>query len=206
MLEWQQFVSDFHFLRPWWLLAFPLGVALLWLGRKRMAMGDWAKAIDPRWLPFMVESSGDSPRRLWPWVFSLICAATALAGPSWQQLPQPLHQQQSALVILLDLSPSMLSEDLKPNRITRARYKLRDILEQRKAGQTALIVYGGSAHVVTPLTDDNATIISQLAVLDPNLMSTPGSNTEAAVDLAKTILDNGGIQSADLLLVSDGVA
>ncbi|MDM3871088.1 VWA domain-containing protein [Porticoccus sp. W117] len=210
MAEWQQLFNDFHWLRPWWLLALPLGALLLWLGRNRMALGDWSKVIDPRWLPLMLESGGESNSnqraRLWLWLLALTLASLALAGPTWQQLPQPLHRDQSALVVLLDLSPSMAAQDIKPDRITRARFKLQDILQQRNEGQTALVVYGGSAHLVTPLTDDSATIVSQLPVLTPQLISTPGSNTEAAFDLALKTLKNSGVSGGDLLLISDGVA
>ncbi|UTW45705.1 VWA domain-containing protein [bacterium SCSIO 12696] len=201
-----ELLANFHLLRPWWLLAIPVGIALLWLSRKRLSSGDWAKVIDARWLPFMVESATARKHQLWPWITALIIAAVALSGPTWQQLPQPLHKDQGALVILLDLSPSMQAQDLKPNRITRARYKLRDILQQRKQGQTALIVYSANAHVVTPLTDDTATIVSQLPVLTPSLLSPAGSNTEAALDLALQLLRNSRITRGDLLLITDGVA
>ncbi|MGS2722408.1 vWA domain-containing protein [Porticoccus sp. GXU_MW_L64] len=210
MAEWQQILTDFHWLRPWWLLALPFGILLLWLGRNGASAGDWGKVIDPRWLPLMLESRGQptAKRRsyLGLWILALTLACLALAGPTWQQLPQPLHRDQSALVVMLDLSPSMAAQDIKPDRITRARFKLQDILQQRNEGQTALIVYAGSAHLVTPLTDDNATIASQLAVLTPALLSAPGSNTEAAFDLALKILKNSGVSGGDLLLISDGVA
>ena len=124
-------LEQFHLLRPWWLLAIPAVLLLLWITANKTRLGNWSKVIDPRWLPFMLEPKSYRRRKQWPWLLASCIAALALSGPSWQQLPQPLHKEQSALVILLDLSPSMAAADLKPNRITTARYKLQDILQQR---------------------------------------------------------------------------
>ena len=199
-------LTQFHFLRPWWLLAIVAALPLLWLSATKTRLGSWSKVIDPRWLPFMLEPGTHRRRRQWPWLLATGIAAVALAGPSWQQLPQPLHKNQNALVILLDLSPSMAATDIKPNRITSARYKLQDILQQRTEGQTALVVYSGSAHIVTPLTDDTATIASQVDVLAPELISKRGSNTEAAIAMAVEMLSSGGHHAGDILLITDGVA
>ena len=106
-------------------------------------------------------------RRLLPWFWDCL----ALAGPSWNKIPLPIHKQQTPLVILLDLSPSMWAEDVKPNRLTRARLKLIDLLHTRQEGTTALVAYAGDAHVVTPLTDDTATIISLLHPLTPTIQT-----------------------------------
>jgi Ca-activated chloride channel family protein len=91
-----------------------------------------------------------------------ILAITALAGPTWQRVPTPVFRNASALVIALDLSRSMDASDIKPSRLERARYKIADLLKKRKDGQTALLVYAGSAFTVTPLTNDTETINNQL--------------------------------------------
>ena len=84
----------------------------------------------------------------------------------FQKIPQPVHQKQDALVLVLDLSYSMKSGDLAPSRIDRARQKLLDLLKQRKEGQTGLIAYAGDAHIVTPLTDDTDTIDTVQATIE----------------------------------------
>ena len=55
----------------------------------------------------------------------------SLAGPTWSKLPQPVHKEDSALVIVFDLSPSMLAQDISPGRLVRARYKIIDIVKAR---------------------------------------------------------------------------
>ncbi|WIO75419.1 VWA domain-containing protein [Porticoccaceae bacterium LTM1] len=199
--------TGFHLLRPLWLLAIPVGLLLLWWLRSRsQSLGNWAKVINPRWLPLMLDSQ-QSRRRNHSllWGIGIIATSIGLSGPTWQQLPLPVHKEHSALVIALDLSPSMWSTDLKPSRLTRARYKLTDILKARTEGVTALLVYGGTAHMVTPLTDDTDTIIAQIPVLDPSLIATPGSNTEDAISLAQQLLRDGGHATGDILLITDEV-
>ena len=61
-------------------------------------------------------------------------------------------------MLVLDVSHSMLAEDLRPNRIERAKFKLRDLLNRIDEGETALIAYAGDAHVISPLTSDTHTI------------------------------------------------
>jgi Ca-activated chloride channel family protein len=128
----------------------------------------------------------------------------ALAGPAWERLPGPAFRNDSALIIALDLSKSMDATDLKPSRISRARYKISDILKQRKDGQTALMVYSGDAFTVTPLTTDTDTINSQLEALNTDIMPSPGSNTGVAINKAADLLHQAGLTQGHILLVTDG--
>src|SRR5690606_13401158 len=98
-----------------------------------------------------------------------------------------------------------LSEDLKPSRLVRARLKILDILRERHDGLTGLLVYSADAHVVTPLSDDIATIRSLMPSLHPDIMPQRGSNTEAAIARALQLLRDAGAAGGDLLLVTDGV-
>ncbi|MDP4917307.1 MAG: VWA domain-containing protein, partial [Haliea sp.] len=135
------------------------------------------------------------------WVF----AAIAAAGPSLKQIPQPVEQIEDALVLVLDLSYSMKAADQAPSRIDRARQKLLDLLQEREEGQTGLVAYAGDAHVVTPLTDDTATIANLLPALNPDMMPLPGSSTSAAITLALDLLQSAGVKGGRILLVTDGI-
>ncbi|MDH3997640.1 MAG: VWA domain-containing protein, partial [Desulfuromonadales bacterium] len=166
-------MSEFHFLRPdwFWLLA-PALLLLLLLWRRQLRSRSWQSVCDPQLLPHLL--IGRSQRRSnWPLhmlLLALLLATTALAGPVWERQQVPLFRQDSALVLLLDLSLSMHAGDLKPDRLTRAKMKLHDILQQRREGQSALVVFAGDAFTVTPLTDDANTIIALLDSLEPGLM------------------------------------
>ncbi|MDG1782928.1 MAG: VWA domain-containing protein [Porticoccaceae bacterium] len=203
--------DTFHFLRPWWFLGLLPVVAVIgfYTWRKRNA-GNWETIINPELLPFLLQGSGGKHALSGPWLVAFMISAwifccLGLAGPAWQQLPQPVHKQDSALVVVLDLSPSMLAEDISPNRLVRARYKLIDILTRRTEGVVGLIVYGGDSHTLSPLTEDSNTIVSMVPVLEPNLLPETGSNVEEGLASAIDLAMNGGYQQADILLITDGI-
>ncbi len=201
-------VTQFHWLRPWWLLAFiPMLALSILLWRQKHQAHQWQQLIAPELLPFLLDGKTITTKKslLWGLILAWFISTIALAGPSWIKRPTPVEKNQNALVILLDLSISMFSEDVKPSRIVRARLKIADILRERKDGQTALVVYAGEAHTVTPLSDDSATIVSLLPALLPNIMPLQGSNTEAAIARGIQLLHDAGATQGDLLLITDGV-
>ena len=201
-------IAQFHWLRPWWLAALLPGIVLaLLLARRSGNNSNWQGVIAPELLPYLVEQGVSAQRQRLHWwlLVPWLCACFALAGPSWKKIPLPIHKQQTPLVILLDLSPSMLAEDLKPNRLTRARLKLIDLLNARQEGTTALVAYAGDAHVVTPLTDDTATIISLLPALNPTVMPVTGNQPAQALEKGLELIDKGGFANGHILLVSDGL-
>jgi Ca-activated chloride channel family protein len=201
-------LADFHFLRPWWLLALlPAALFLLLLVRHRQGRGNWSEICDAELLPFILQDKPLPQSRGYLFGAGLAALLTiiALAGPTWQRLPGPAFRNDAALVIALDLSKSMDAADIKPSRIGKARYKIADLLKQRKDGQTALLVYGGDAFTVTPLTNDIATIDSQLTALTTDIMPSPGSNTGIALNKATELLRQAGLVKGHILLVTDGV-
>lgn len=201
-------LADFHLMRPEWLWSLVpaalLSISLLYFRAKG---GSWNDIISPQLLPFLVgkQEASRGPNLL-PIIFlAWIIAAFAAAGPAWKKLPQPIHQKQDALILVLDLSYSMMAQDLSPSRLVRARQKILDLLKQRGEGQTGLIAYAGDAHIVTPLTDDNPTIANLVPALNPTMMPVPGSNPAAAIDQAIELLHSGGISDGQILLITDGV-
>ncbi len=199
-------MNQFHFLRPdWFWLLPPLAMLLVWLWRQQLRSRSWQAVCDPQLLPYLLLGHSQR-RRNWPLhliLTALLLAIIALAGPTWERLPQPLFRQNSALVILLDLSASMNAADLKPNRLVRAKLKITDILRQRREGQTALVVFAGDAFTVTPLTDDSKTIEALLDSLEPGLMPAFGSRPELAIKQGQRLLQQAGLAKGDLLLVTD---
>ena len=201
--------SSLHFIRPEWLWTLlPLFVLSLWRWRAKRRSGSWGDYCDAELLPYLLTESSLAERR-WPaitlyWIALL--TIVALAGPSWQKVPQPLFRDNSSLVILLDLSRSMDSADQKPSRLIRARLKIQDILKLRSEGQTGLVVFAGSAFVVTPLTTDNATIISLINSLDTAMMPVQGSQPDKAIERGIALMQQAGSAHGELLLLTDGVS
>lgn len=201
-------LNNLHFLRPQWFYAFiPLAVFLIILMKNQTYSESWRKICDARLLPFILTAK-QGKRSILPALLTFLGASlciTALAGPVYKKLQQPVFREQAALVILLDLSQSMNATDIKPSRIERAKLELLDILKQRKGGQTALIVYAANAFTVTPLTDDNNTISNLLPVLQTSMMPAQGSNLGQALDKAHSLFTQAGITQGDILIVTDGI-
>ena len=201
-------IENFHLLRPAWLLALIPIAALAWYWIKRTQSGSgWESAVDDDLLNVLLDSGPKRSHRWMRFLLLLALAITALglSGPTWEKLPQNVEQKNDALIILLDLSLSMLAEDIKPSRMERARQKITDVLRLREEGQTALIGYAGDAHAVVPLTDDTATITNLLASLSPEMMPVFGSNPDHAIRLAHELFENSFIQQGRILMVTDGI-
>ena len=196
-----------HFIRPYWLLLLPLVIILpWWWHRSRRPSGDWSRVCDPhllRWLS--VTQAGEKSRGGGRWLaaLALLICILALAGPSWQKLPDSSFSARDARVIVLDLSRSMLAEDLRPNRLTRARFRLADLLDATEEGQTGMVSFAGDAYVVSPLTNDMNTIANLLPALRPDIIPVAGSRADRALDLAASLLERAGLSRGEILLVTD---
>ena len=165
------------------------------------------RAIDPLLLPYLIDNSEQSSSRN-PLVLALLAwllAITAMAGPVWQKTPQPVHEREDALIILMDLTRSMYATDVKPNRLVRARRKVLDLLKLRNEGVTGLIVYSGDAHTVSPLTDDAKTIAEMIPAVAPEIMPAPGSRLAPAIELALKLFNDANVASGRILVITDEI-
>ncbi len=199
--------ADFQFLRPEWLYAIPVVVLVAaWLGRRRLGAGNWQQVVDKALMPYVLSRSpGRGGDARW-WLLGLggVLAAVALAGPAWERIEQPVFRAEQALVIALDLSRSMDAQDISPSRLVRARLKILDILERRKSGQTALVVYSANAFTVTPLTTDTDTVAALVNSLSTDIMPSRGSYPAIAMNKGRQLLDQAGAGYGEVLLITDG--
>jgi Ca-activated chloride channel homolog len=198
-------IGDFHFIRPWWLLAtLPLATLIVLIRRHEMASQGWRGVIAPHLLPFLL--SGENQRsRLSPLVFIAIgwlLAVIAIAGPTWSRQAAPFAEDTAALAIVVKVTPSMLVEDVQPNRLARSVQKIHDLLAIRGNAKTALIAYAGSAHRVMPLTTDGGIIDTFAQSLDPKIMPSDGDAATEALKLADGTLAGSG----SILWITDSVA
>jgi Ca-activated chloride channel family protein len=118
----------------------------------------------------------------------------------WEKLPQPVFQTDQATVVVMDLSLSMNSSDLKPSRMERARFKVSDILAKQQEGVIGLVVFAGDAFVVSPLTRDGETISAMLPALKPDIMPVQGSRADLGLLKAAELLKQAGRMRGEVLL------
>ena len=198
-------LDNFHLLRPLWLMAFiPLAYVVWQVWQRQSQSSGWQQLIPAHLLEHLLEGKQQTQQR-WPAVLAAIAgtlAILALAGPTWRQIETPVEKSLSPVVLVTDLSASMLATDMVPNRLTRLKQKMTDILRQRD-GVTAIVAYAGSSHVVAPLTDDSNTLINLVQALDPSIMPLPGSKPEQGVAKAIELLNHGASTGGTIVLATD---
>ncbi|MGH8142104.1 MAG: VWA domain-containing protein [Steroidobacteraceae bacterium] len=198
--------SSFHFLRPAWLLLLPPLVGLaIWLGRHRGRNSNWSQLVDSHLLAQLRLGEARGARSPWLLVgLAWTVAVLALASPTWQRQQTPVYRAPAAWVLVLDLSPSMAAADVSPDRVTRARYAIEDLLSAAHDARVALVVFAGEPYAVTPLTTDVATVRSLLDPLAPSLMPESGDQLAPALDEAGRLLTAGNGQHAQVIVLTDG--
>lgn len=189
-------MSEFHFLRPWWLLGLIPCMAIIWrLHAANDPTRSWRQMIAPELLPSLLIHPPAQHHRISPVSILAVCwllVVLALSGPTWRREPAPFGDDTAVLAIVLKVTPSMQSEDLQPSRLARAVQKIHDLLELRPGAKTALIAYSGSAHQVLPLTTDDTIITSMAAELSPGVMPKEGDDATSALKLADQIVEKSG--------------
>lgn len=200
--------ESFQFLRPAWLLLIPAAALIIWrIARRGDPERSWRGIIDPQLLEALitrvVRQSRIRPLTLLG-VVSMI-SIIALAGPAWRQEPSPFSEDKAALIIVLKVTPSMMTQDLPPSRLERAVHKIKDLLERRAGARTSLIAYAGSAHLVMPLTRDADIINTYAGDLRPEIMPREGDDPAAALALAEERLKKSGL-AGSILFITDGIA
>ncbi len=180
-----------HFLRPQllWLLAPALLITVLGIASIRQEV-KWKFIIAPHLRPYMIQKGSESKKMLMYFLLliGIVCGITGLSGPAWKKVEVPGQQLETPAVVLLDMSESMLSDDIQPNRLERAKFKLNDFISQDPRARMALVGYAGTAHTIVPLTHDYEIIRSHLDGLTPSIMPEPGNNFTEALQVADSVM------------------
>ncbi|TWU67114.1 vWA domain-containing protein [Crateriforma conspicua] len=198
--------TDFHFIRPWALLAIPLALAIGWyFHRSADPLRGWRQQMDRGLLNALTQNQHDvASWRRYQWLVIAIVASLAVAGPTWQRMANPFAKDAPPVVILLSASDSMAAIDVSPNPLDRAKIKIDDLADRRAGEPLGLIAYAGSAHVVLPPTEDTAVVANMAAEVSPDIMPVPGNRLDLAIPAAVELLkafDGAG----SLLVVADRI-
>ncbi|MFT4605790.1 MAG: Ca-activated chloride channel family protein [Rhodothermales bacterium] len=203
-----------NWLHPIWLWALasvPAAVGLLLFAAYRRR-----KAIDrfgQRSLVSRLSSAVSMRRRRWKGAFAVAgigLISLSLAGPRFGTKLKEVQREGIDLVIALDVSLSMMAEDVAPNRLERARNEIKKLLDNLRGDRVGLVLFAGDAFIQTPLTTDYGAVRLFLDVADPSLIPTPGTDFGEALKIAMRAFRAPHAGGEDeprtraLLFVSDG--
>ncbi|UCH00147.1 MAG: VWA domain-containing protein [Deltaproteobacteria bacterium] len=128
----------------------------------------------------------------------------ALAGPRWGSQYVEVTRRGVDIMILADVSPSMLVEDVRPNRLERARGEILDFLRVVQGDRIGLVAFSGAAFVQCPLTLDYTALQMFLGALQPDLIPVPGTDLGAAIETGVSSFDFESETDKVILLITDG--
>lgn len=200
--------TDFHFLRPEWLLAVLPALLLAVLAWRRIGAGrdPWRGLVDAHLLKHLALQETARGKR-WPITALMagwLLACLAMAGPAWQKLPTPALDHLDPTVIVLSLAQSMNAADQNPTRLLAARHKVEDILNRMRGGQVALVIFADAPFVAAPLTEDGRVIGQMVPELATDLMPVLDDRPDLAIATAVDLLRNAGARTGRIVLIGDG--
>ena len=140
----------------------------------------------------------------WFMFVAMLLAIVMLARPQFGSSKESVTTRGVEVVVALDISNSMLADDIKPNRLEKAKRLISRIMGKSKENKVALIVFAGDAYVQLPITDDFISANMFLESISPSLIEYQGTDIGAAIDLAaKSFTPNDKIGKA-IILITDG--
>jgi Ca-activated chloride channel homolog len=198
-------MTEFHFIRPWLLLVMmPLSFILLLLYWQYDRINSWYKVCDSHLIPHILIGKDSDRRGQWLALLAILWLifTIALAGPTWSRVPQPLFRQTQGVVFVIDLSRNMLATDLKPNRLTRMKFKVQDLMQSINNADIGMVAFAGEAYTVSPLTSDANTLATMLPELEPDIMPVAGHNISQGLKLAGDLLRQAEYSNGHIIVLT----
>lgn len=189
----------------WLMLVLPpaLGLFFWWAWRERQRL--MTQFIQARLLPGLISGVSTARQKLRWWCLALAVTFTlfALARPQWGFTWEETKQRGLDIVVAIDISKSMLAEDIAPNRLTRAKLAALDLMQQARSDRLGLVAFAGSAFLQCPLTIDDTVFRQSVETLDINTISQGGTALAEAINTARTAFKEGDNHKV-LVLFTDG--
>jgi Ca-activated chloride channel homolog len=189
-----------------WLLALvpaAIGFFIWALRRRREALRQFAEAR------LLAALTPDLDERRQRWRAALVVAAVgllvlALAGPKWGFHWEEVHREGVDIVVALDTSRSMLAEDVKPNRLARAKLAVEDLVKRLKGDRIGLVAFAGSAFVQCPLTLDYDAFDESLHAVNVGIIPKGGTALTEAIKAGLDAFEGRQGKHEALILITDG--
>lgn len=137
-------------------------------------------------------------------VLALASLVVALVNPKMGTKMKTIKREGVDIVFALDVSKSMLAEDIAPNRLDKSKQIISKIIDKLGSDRVGIIIYAGNAYPLLPITTDQAAAKMFLQNADPDIVSSQGTAINEALKLAKTFYDDDEQTNRYLFIVSDG--
>jgi len=137
-------------------------------------------------------------------IISLCFLIIAAANPQVGTKMEEVKQTGIDVFILLDVSLSMQAEDIKPNRLERAKFQIANLIDKLKGDRIGLVIFAGEAYVQIPLTTDYSAANLFLSAVDLNSVPQPGTAIASAINLALKSFDKSVSTQKAIVLITDG--
>lgn len=181
-----------------------LALFLAWSeGRRRAALTRLGSPALIARLSAGVSHSGRLAQRVL-WVVAAGTLLVAMARPQWGEELRTVDRQGLQIVVALDVSTSMLADDIKPNRLERARVEIAELMQKLDGDELALVLFSGASFIQFPLTSDYATARKFLESAKPGVVSKPGTNLSEAFETANSAFDDNAGSQRVIVLITDG--
>lgn len=192
-----------EFLNFLWLLFPVAGLLVYGMSRRKKILSAFASA------PMLAAIiPGFSSTRRWfkisLMVLAIALVLVSLAGPQWGFHWEKIEQKGVDIMIALDCSKSMLAQDIKPNRLERAKREIIDLLGMMTSDRAGLVAFSGQAILQCPLTLDHKAFNIFLDVLEPGFLPADGTNIEAAIQTCYNGFEKNSDTEKAIILITDG--
>ena len=180
------------------------GLFLIWAERRRKA--DLARLGDPG-LVQRLSSSVNWRGRRWRnalWLTILALLLVTLARPQWGTVTRTVEQEGIQVMVALDISQSMLAQDIKPDRLSRAKMEIADLMDRLGGDEIGLVLFSGASFIQFPLTSDYGTARVFLDNARPGVISRPGTAIGEAIYTAMSGFDQNRASQKVIVLITDG--
>ena len=206
------FLLGIHWEQPWILILVPVAPLLAWLVfRGKTGWGGPLRLpkVLRRWAGARAVTDRPSAKRratgLWLGLGSALVLA-ALARPQWGNLEETVFDQSREVLIALDLSASMLAEDVKPTRLARAKLLIGALLDELQGERVGLAVFAGTAFLQVPMSSDYEIMRDILTGLDPSYLPQAGTDYAGMLRVANEAFGQSTAADRFLIVLSDGEA
>ncbi|MGE0267746.1 MAG: VWA domain-containing protein [Candidatus Omnitrophota bacterium] len=137
-------------------------------------------------------------------VLVFILSILALGRPQWGFEWQEIKRKGIDIIVIVDTSKSMLTQDVKPNRLERTKLAVKDLVKKLKGDRIGLIAFAGDAFLMCPLTGDYNGFLLSLNELDIDAVPRGGTNIERAIQVGLDSFDEVNSQYKTIIIITDG--